>query len=135
MQMAGSMVSMACDVEELLGIEVAELVAQPEAAAGNGADAAPLAVVDFEDSCDEILGGAIAAAVEDAGVLIFDFGAAGLQLLDGHEHAFENIERLKACDHDGHMEARGEGFVFACSRRRRRRGRGREIPGRDFAAS
>ena len=41
---------------------------------------------------------AVAVSVDDAAVLIFDLGAAFVDLLDDHIDRLQNIERLKARD-------------------------------------
>ena len=101
------------NVEELLGIVRGKLLTQAVAAVRDGADAAPLAVAYLEDFADELLRGQIADLVQYARVLILYDCAPLLQLLDGHQHAFEDVQRFKAGDDDWHFVVRADGEVLA----------------------
>ena len=94
------------DIEELLRIVRGKLLTQAVAAVRDGADAAPLAIAYLEDFGDEVLRRQIAGLVEYARVLILDDGAPLLKLLDGHQHAFKDVQRFKAGDDDGHLVGR-----------------------------
>ena len=48
--------------------------------------------------------GLIAVEGDDAAVGVLDFVAAGFELHDGAANAFEQVERFKAGDDDGHAE-------------------------------
>ena len=102
-------------LEDALGIEVAELVAQLVTALGNDADAAPTPVGNGEHARDHLLRRHVAFARHGARVLILHFGAALLELAHGEQRAFEQVERLEAGDDDGHLVPRGDRLVFAPS--------------------
>ena len=80
------------------GVEVAIGVAEPPAAFGDDADAAPGAIGDFEDFGQQLLRGAVALERDDAAVGVFDFVAAGFELKDGAADSIEQIKGLKAGD-------------------------------------
>ncbi len=95
-----------------LGIERGVRRVQTETAAGNFADSAPLARHDTEDVADELLRGPGAFAAHRARGLVFDLCAARLLLLDAHEHTVQNVQGLKARDHDRHAVFGGDGQVI-----------------------
>ena len=68
--------------------------------------------VTWKTSPDKLLRRAIAFAADSAAVLVFDFGAAALQLLDAHQDALQDIEGLKARHDNGHVILRGDGDIF-----------------------
>ena len=72
----------AVDVEEPLGVVVAILVAQLEAALRDQADAPPLAVADLEDVVDQPPGRGVALGPDGPGVRVLDLGAARFELPD-----------------------------------------------------
>ena len=64
------------------------------------AEAAPFKVgAEFEDFGHDFQGGVIAFPWNDALVLIFNFGFAGLELPEKHHDGLEQIERLESRSH------------------------------------
>ena len=61
---------------------------------------------------DQFLRRLIAFAADRAAVLVFHLGAAGFQLLHAHQHALQNVQRLKAGDDNRHVIFRREGQIF-----------------------
>ena len=90
------------------GVEVAIGLAEPPAAFGDDADAAPGAIGDFEDLGQQLLRGAVAFEGDDAAVGVLDFVPAGFELNDGAANAVEQIERLKAGDDQGNAVLFGD---------------------------
>ncbi len=99
-------------LEEALGVVVAVLVAQLEAAFGDQADAAPLAVAHLEDVLDQPPRRRVALDPHGPGVLVFHLRPALLELANRAQHALQQVERLEACDDDGHPVAVGDGPVL-----------------------
>ncbi len=98
--------------EQPLGIVVAIFVAQLVSALGNDADAAPLAVADFEDLFDQLPRLQVSFPAHGPAVLVFHDRRARLELAHRHQHAFEHVHRLKTRDHDRHAIAAGDRLVF-----------------------
>src|ERR1041384_1054889 len=86
--------------EAALGVERGELGANAEAAPGNRADAAPVAVHQLEDPRHEVLSWLVAVTPHGAHVLVFDLVPPFFQLADREQHAFQDVERLEAGDDD-----------------------------------
>src|SRR5947207_6083369 len=72
-------------VEEAFGVMLAKFPTQLITAFWDGADAAPFAIADLKHLVDQFLSRAIAFTLNDAGILIFDFGPALLELADCHQ--------------------------------------------------
>ena len=96
------------NLEALLGVEIAILRVQPPAALRNHADAAPRAIGHFENLAQQLLRGAIALERHHAAVGVLHFVPAGLQLHHRAANPIQQIERLKARDHNGHAELLGQ---------------------------
>ncbi len=95
------------NLEATLGIELAELVAKPQAALGNAADAAPLSGRRPRRPTRRAAGRpGLPCAADDPRVLVLHVGLARLELTNGAEHAIEEVDRLEARDHDGDLVAR-----------------------------
>ena len=85
--------------------------AEGQSAPGHEAEAAPLAVGDFEDGVDDALGFGIAAGMHDARIRIDHFGASGLEQPQDVADAEEDVGRLEAGDGDGPVQFAREGDV------------------------
>src|SRR5271166_796414 len=68
------------DLEALFGVEVAIIRAQPPAAFGNHANAAPGAICDLENLSQQLLRPPVAVEGYDALVGVFDFVPSSFQL-------------------------------------------------------
>src|SRR5215471_14647840 len=82
-----------------LGVEFR--ISLPDADAGmiDRSEAAPFKeLAQLEDLIDCGQRGAIANACDDAGILVFDFAAPRVQLLEQHPHRLQDVERLEAGD-------------------------------------
>src|ERR1017187_9089806 len=101
------------NVEELLRVVCCELFAQAIAALRDCADAAPLAVGHLEDLADQFLRREVAGLVEDARVLVLHQCASFLELLDGHQRPFENVQGLESGHNDRRLVARANWDVLA----------------------
>lgn len=86
--------------------------AQAETAAGNFANASPLAGNGLEDLANELLRGTIPFLPNGTTILVLDFGAAVFQLLDAHQDSLQDIQRFKPRNHDRHAVLRRERQVF-----------------------
>ena len=87
------------DLEEPLGVVVAILVAQPVAALGDQADAAPLAVADLEDVVDQPPRRRVPLAAARPGAYWFSTSARpASSCRTVAQHAFEQVDRLEAGD-------------------------------------
>src|ERR1019366_1250592 len=115
------------EAKDFFRIPRGELFAQAQAAQGNFADAAPLAVGDFEHNAEQVLRRNVAGAGDGARVLIFQLRAALFELGGEHSDGFEKIGWLEATDHDGDMEIVHQRFIFAAAHD------GANVAGRDEA--
>src|SRR5450756_1612571 len=88
------------DREPLGGIEVAVLLGQLPARAGDHPDAAPVAVGDREDVGEHPAGVRVAVALHGPRVRVLHLGPAGLELQNRLADALEDVERLEPGDHD-----------------------------------
>src|SRR6266581_4914880 len=100
-------------IEKPLGIVFVKFVAQLVATFRDGPDTAPFAIADFENSVDQILRDPIAVPLHDARILVLNFMGSSFQLLDGHERALQDIDRLETGDDYGHTKAFCDRFVLA----------------------
>jgi len=89
--------------EFLFGVERGIGVVQTKAALRNFADAAPFARDDLENLANQLLRRLVAFAAHGAGILVFNLGAAGFELLHHHQHALQNIQRLETGDDNRHV--------------------------------
>src|ERR1700726_2157959 len=86
--------------EHLLRVVLRELVLQLESALADEAEPAPLEMrAQLEHACEHLERLRVAIVVNDPLVLVLDFAASLLYLLDDHVHALEDVERLES-DHD-----------------------------------
>src|SRR5262245_1385808 len=87
--------------ESMLGIVLAELVAQAKPALGDAADPPPLAIAHLERRPHQTLSGQIAGAGHDGGGMILEADVARLEGGDGTEDAVQEVVRLATVVHDG----------------------------------
>ena len=113
--------------EFLLGVECGVGLVQTEAALRDFTDAAPFARDDAEHLANQFLRGLVAFAAHRTRVLIFDLRPAGFQLLHNHQHALQNIQRLKAGHHNRHMVFCRDGKILLESHH------GADVPGGEKA--
>ena len=95
------------DLEEPLGVVVAVLVAQPEAALGDQADAAPLAVADLEDVVDQPPRPGLPSRRTARAYGFSTSARPASSCRTVRQDAFEQVERLEAGDHDRHADSGG----------------------------
>lgn len=100
-------------VEASDGIELAVLLGEFEPAVGQLADPAPGPVGHPEHVADRVLRRGVARPPHGPHVLVLHLVPARLQLPYGHEDALQQIQRLEAGDHDGHVVAGGDRLVLA----------------------
>src|SRR6476659_1730454 len=93
-------------------VVVTKLVAELVAALGNRPHAAPFAITDLEDFVHQLLGDAVAVALHHPRVLVFHDRPTGLELANGHQHPFEEIQGFKTGYHDRHVKAFRDRLVF-----------------------
>src|SRR5690606_13983105 len=79
------------------------------------AHSSPLARDHLEHAGHDLLRWTVAFRADGPAVLVLDFGPAGLELADAHEHALQDVQRLEARDHNGHPILCGERDVFFVS--------------------
>jgi len=99
-------------------------LAQPQAAAGDHADAAPGVVVGLEHARHRGAGMRVAVGGDGAPVGVLDLGPALAPLPHGGEDALGEVGRFEAGDHDGHRERARDRFVLGCAHD------GADVPGR-----
>src|SRR5574341_99947 len=98
-----------------LGVELGKLRTHAQAAARDGADAAPIAVHQLEYLRDEILRRLVAVTAHRAHVLVFDLVPSLFELVYREQHALENVQRLEPGDDDRDLVLRRDRLVLGPS--------------------
>src|SRR5208283_3592242 len=101
------------DAEDSLRVMVTEFPPQFVAAFRNVTHAAPFPVADFEDLVYELLSHSVALTLDHASVAVFHFRPALLKLANRHQDSMKQVQRFESSNDDRHLEARGDGLVFA----------------------
>jgi hypothetical protein len=99
-------------VKSRLGIHAAVLIAQTQSAPWNFPDAAPGAMGDLKYFSDPRLRLPVAFLLHGASLLVLCGRPAAFELGDQHQHAFEEIKGLEACDDNRHVISLTDRKVF-----------------------
>jgi len=101
------------DLEDPVGVEIAEGVTQLIAALWDGTYSAPFAIADLENVIDQVLGNQVAFPPYHPRVLVLNLPLAELELAHRHEYPFKNVQRLESGDDYGNTKSLGNRLVFS----------------------
>ena len=104
MHSAGSSAVMRLDAEAALGVELGD---RPRGAPGRWRESrrsrATSAARPRRPRATSASAARLPSGRTAAGVLVLDLGPARFELLDAHQHALQDVQRLEAGDHDRHV--------------------------------
>ena len=103
------------EIENAVCIECGVFFFQEQSALRNRPDAPPFAIRDFKNPGDGFLRGAIPFVLHGAHILIFQLGPAFFELNDEHADGFEEVNRFKSANDDGHAEFPDKILVFSAT--------------------